>query len=314
MSHSPEPWFPEVIEQIITEMLLDKEKDMAGTMSRVALRFYIWWVKYYLRCSALIVELFRSKPKSLHTVVVHHRQDWTKRVSEFFIPNAGFIQILGLDLPSTRGRLTNDELLLIQRLLQASEGVTHLAVSWHIWEHFASECGSMHLQSLYLIWDGAYNIPPPSSEHLEHRSTLRDITIYAPPQLDGSEWPWAETYTLATIIEECPNITHVAYATSRHVPDVGFYSLGESDSDGGPQVMWALVDSSAKFLDYPAEKEIFEDEALYPNFSTSYLRFSSEVLREWLAKMEGKPGVLDACSAAWTGRGEWKSRYLYWLD
>ncbi|KAJ7642394.1 hypothetical protein DFH06DRAFT_1301661 [Mycena polygramma] len=295
MSHPPDPRFPQDIEQIITEMLLDEERDMAGTMSRVAARFYHW-----------------SKTKALHTVVVHYRPDWTKRISELFIPNAAFIRILAIDLPLTRGRLTNEELSLIQRLLQASDGVIHLAVSWHIWEHFGSECGSMHLQSLYLIWDVVYNIPPPSSEHLKHRSTLREITIYAPPQLDGSEWPWAETYMLATIIEECPNITHVAYATSRHVPDIGFYSRGDSGFDGGPHVMWVLVDSPTKFLDYPAEKEIFEDEALYPNSSTSYLRFSSEILGEWLAKMEGKTSVLDASSAGWTGRGEWTSLYLYW--
>ncbi|KAJ7631568.1 hypothetical protein DFH06DRAFT_1128611 [Mycena polygramma] len=281
---APETVFPEDIEYTINQLLLEDAADMWTTMSRLASRFRTW-----------------TTPAMLRTVVIRLRDDWAKRIDDFFLPHARFIEVLAIDLPATRGFLSGEELSCIRRLLRGSECVRHLAVSWHIWEQLASECGSLQLVSLYLIWDGAYDILPPSMNGSEYRAPLTDITIYAPPQLE-TRWAdlgWAEFYLPGTIMEDLPKLTHMTYATSREVPTlVDFYKEDIV-------VMWVLVDSPTRFLRDTVENQIQIDMQLHPNASTSYLRSSSEILGQWLAKMEGNPSVLDASSPGWIGRGEW---------
>ncbi|KAJ7663313.1 hypothetical protein DFH06DRAFT_1395524, partial [Mycena polygramma] len=263
MAPEVESVFPDDIERLITDMLLDDRVEMWGTMSLVALRFRAW-----------------TKSRVFRTVVVALRDDWTKRISELFLPNANHIRILAIDLPSTRGRLSNEESTLILRLLQASDGVQHLAVSWHLWEDFSSECGRLKIESLYLIWDGAYGIPPLTLDNLQHPLTLKDITMYAPPDLKG---PGSALWFFLpeTITEEyCPNLAFLTYAVSEQPIDIEVFG---PDLRG---VMWVLVDRPTKRLG------IQESDLLWMHKSR-YLASSGTVLGEWLAKMEGRRSVLE---------------------
>ncbi|KAJ6553150.1 hypothetical protein B0H19DRAFT_1263554 [Mycena capillaripes] len=130
--HIPELALPEDIERAITEMLLSETRDMCGTVSLVASRFNTW-----------------SKPFKFRTVIVRQRKSWMKRISRVLLPNAHFIRVLAVDLPSERGQLPEKESFHIQRLLDASTHVSHLAVVWHIWAHLPRECGALQLESLY---------------------------------------------------------------------------------------------------------------------------------------------------------------------
>ncbi|KAJ7101483.1 hypothetical protein B0H15DRAFT_1017896 [Mycena belliarum] len=167
----PQPVFPEDIERTINEVLLRDTRDMCGTMSLVASRFNIW-----------------TKPISLHMVMVRRCDNWMERVCDWLLPNAAFVRILVLDMPSLQGRkripLPAEELGLIRRLLEASERVAHLAVTWNIWSALQQECSALCLESLYLIWDHAYyKVPVPSLADLQYPTALRDLTISAPPDL-----------------------------------------------------------------------------------------------------------------------------------
>ncbi|KAJ7635449.1 hypothetical protein DFH06DRAFT_1303013 [Mycena polygramma] len=269
MAPEVEPMFPEDIERLITEMLLDNGVEMWGTMSLVAMRFRAW-----------------TKHRILRTVVVALRDDWTKRISELFLPNANLIRILAIDLPSTRGRLSNEQSTLIRRLLRASDGVQHLGISWHLWEDFSSECGRLKIESLYLIWDGAYGVPPLTLDNLQHPLTLKDITMYAPPDLKG---PGSALWFFLpeTITEDCPNLAFLTYAVSEQPIDIDCFG---SDLEG---VMWVLVDTPTKRLDTVNMDMLWMGKYDCPNYSSRYLSFSSQVLGEWLAKMEGRRSVLE---------------------
>ncbi|KAJ6461836.1 hypothetical protein C8R47DRAFT_1159068 [Mycena vitilis] len=261
--------FPEDIERLVTEMLLDDGVQMCGAMSLVASRFRAW-----------------TKPRILRTVVVTLRDNWTKRISELFLPNAKHIRILAIDLPSTRGHLSNEESTLVRRLLQASHCVQQLAVSWHLWVDFSSECGRLEIESLYLIWDGAYGIPPLTLENLQHPLVLKDITMYAPPDLRG---PGSALWFFLpeTITEDCPNLAFLTYAVSEQPIDIDCFG---SNLEG---VMWVLVDTPTKRLDPVNMDMLWMGKYDCPNYSSRHLRFSSEMLGEWLAKMEGRRSVLE---------------------
>ncbi|KAJ7101513.1 hypothetical protein B0H15DRAFT_796288 [Mycena belliarum] len=97
-------------------------------MSLVASRFNIW-----------------TKPIALHTVMVHRRDNWMERVRHCLLPNAGFMRILVLDMRTSeiwhRVPLPSEELALIRKLLEASEHIAHLAVTWNIWSDLQHDCG-----------------------------------------------------------------------------------------------------------------------------------------------------------------------------
>ncbi|KAJ7670230.1 hypothetical protein B0H17DRAFT_1086127 [Mycena rosella] len=269
----PPPRFPEDIERAINDALLHDARDMCGTMSLVASRFYAW-----------------TKPITFRTVVVRRHDDWTKRISNLLLPNAGFIRALAIDLPSPR--LSDDELSHIRQLLEASQRVRHLAVGWNVWARFYPECGSLQLESLYLIWDRAHPASPPSLKHLQHPAELKDLTIYAPPDPRNPTpfRPWGELFLPATA--HCPNLAYVTYAADRTpVPTVGSLCEDLSNLQGA---MFVLVDIPDKFVNEESEDELLKDDKeAYPNFSTAYLCHSSQVLGEWLAKIEGRPSVLE---------------------
>ncbi|KAJ6562745.1 hypothetical protein DFH09DRAFT_1279117 [Mycena vulgaris] len=268
---SPEPAFPEDIERAITDVLLDDARDMCGTMSLVASRFYAW-----------------SKPITFRTVVVHRHKDWTKWISDLSLLNASFIRVLVLNISFTRDTLSDEELSRIRRLLEAAGGVRHLAVHWNIWAHFHRECGSLQLESLYLIWDGVHGIPRPSLSHLQHPARLKDLTVYAPPDLRYMiHWrSWGELYLPAT--KHCVNLAYVTYAADRPI-----LPLGSVCAD--PRIkgaMFLLVNNPQKYAVEEEDVLIQVNMESYPNFSTAYLPSARQVLGEWLAKMEGRRSVL----------------------
>ncbi|KAJ6564077.1 hypothetical protein B0H19DRAFT_1258581 [Mycena capillaripes] len=264
-----QPSFPEDIERTITEVVLDLARDMASTMSLVASRFHAW-----------------TKPLTFHTVIVRRHDDWMQRISDCILPNASFIRILVLDLPFTQDevRLQSSavELSIIRQLLEACGRVRHLAVTWNIWAHLEHECGVLELQSLCLVWDGAFfhGINAPSILHLRHPAALKDLTVSAPPDLQNPTpfRSWGELY-LPTLTRENFNLAYVTYASNR-LPVEG---VGDSN------LTWAtLVIVGRK------EPCDFEEEALQwernrcPNYSTVFMLDWSQVLEEWVAKMEGR--------------------------
>ncbi|KAJ7663326.1 hypothetical protein DFH06DRAFT_1128651 [Mycena polygramma] len=274
MTDPTDPRLPQDIERVITEVLVNDHLDMAGTMSLVAARFRTWH------------SAARAKSETLRTVVIRHREHWTQRISDLFLPNAHLIQILVIDLPST---LSEEELLHIQRLLQGAEKVKHLAVGWHIWEHFV-ECGFLQLESLCLIWDEARQMDSPHLGHLQHPSLLRNVTIYAPPRpisVDARNSAWAQFNLPATILDDFPNLASLTYAARNEVPD----SWGcEWDTEGKTVVhTWTMgVRTASKGFKLAGEAE----------FSTVYFDCSNEVLRDWLRRREGRrdgDGSIDRC-------------------
>ncbi|KAF8217687.1 hypothetical protein K438DRAFT_1795490 [Mycena galopus ATCC 62051] len=270
---APKPIFPEDVERTINNALLSDDRDMCGTMALVSSRFYTW-----------------TKAIIFRTVVVRrHNSDWTKRISHFLLPNANLIHTLALDLPYILGEISTEELSLIRALLAASDRVRHLAVTWKIWAQLHRECGALQLESLYLMWDKNHPSSPPSLAHLQHPAALKDLTVYAPPDLRNLT-PFrgiGDLYLPNTA--RCANLAYVTYAADRTpIPTIG--SLCE-DIPTLRSAMFVLVDIPEKFTD-TEDDLITEDKEVYPNFSTAYVRFSRQVLGEWLAKIEGKPSVL----------------------
>ncbi|KAJ7261059.1 hypothetical protein C8J57DRAFT_1336959 [Mycena rebaudengoi] len=272
----PKSIFPEDVERAINDVLLSEARDMCGTMARVASRFYAW-----------------TKPIAFHTVVVRRHNNWTRRISDLLLPNVRFIRVLAIDLRGTREGLSDEELSHIRQLLEASvQHVRHLAVVWSIWARLHHECGALQLGSLYLIWDGAAHIPLPSLKHLQYPTALKDLTVYAPDNIRTPRAfrPWGELYVPAT--EHCPNLVYVTYAADRTpIPTVA------SLCDEAPHLkgtMFVLVNISEQYVNEDTEDALVKDDKeMYPNFSTAYLRFSSQVLGQWLEKMEGRPSVLE---------------------
>ncbi|KAJ7734490.1 hypothetical protein DFH07DRAFT_844815 [Mycena maculata] len=282
-----EPTFPEDIERTINEMVLNDMRDMCGTMSLVASRFHAW-----------------TKPIMFHTVIVRRQKNWLQGISQSLLPNASLIRILVLDLPFTerRGRrLSFKEASHIRRVLVASDQVRHLAVTWNIWAQFERKCGALQLESLYLIWDRVVDSEDPSLDRLQHPSALKDLTVYAPHRLgEGGRKSWWRPGALCLpSTAHCANLAYVTYASeSKPILDIGDFYLRRA--------RFVLVDTEEKFATAAAEyttARIRRDTAKNPNFSVTYLRFSSQVLVEWVAKMEGRPSVLQHPPPLTAGNG-----------
>ncbi|KAJ7181203.1 hypothetical protein C8R46DRAFT_1071656 [Mycena filopes] len=268
------PRFPEDIERTINDALLNDAKDMCGTMSLVASRFYT-----------------RTKLVTFRTVIVRRHDNWTKRITELSLPNANLIRTLVIDVPLAQGgSLLDEELSHLRALVKASNGVRHLAVVWSIWARLNREVGSLRHESLYLIWDRTHPATPPSFTHLQHPTALTDLTVYAPPDLTNPTpfRPWGELYLPDTV--RCVNLAYVAYAADR-TPLLTIGSLCE-DIPGLKAAIFILVDIPEKYAD-SEDDMVTEDREVYPNFSTAYLRYSYQVLDQWLAKTEGRSSVLD---------------------
>jgi hypothetical protein len=206
------------------------------------------------------------------------------------LPNASFIRVLALDLPLSEGKLTDDELSLIRRLLlESTERLRHLAVVWHLWTHFHAECGSLHLESLYLIWDRAWSpsnpLSPPTLGNLQHPAELKDLTFYAPPNLTNpvQRLPVGTLYTPAT--NHCPNLEYLTYVADRMpAPTVGFFC-------GDPRIKGVMFVRTDGDEEEEVGSFIAGDKRFFPNLSTAYLPSSSQGLGEWLAKLEGRRSV-----------------------
>ncbi|KAF8156353.1 hypothetical protein K438DRAFT_1777439 [Mycena galopus ATCC 62051] len=274
LAASPDPAFPEDIERAINEVLLSDTKDMCGAMSLVASRFYSW-----------------TKPVTFRTVIVRRANNWMQRISDCLLPNTSFIRILVLDMPfkqnGGRGELPEEELSLIRQLLEACEGVRHLAVTWNIWAHLERECGALRLEGLYLRWDGVAccfpQIFPPALDHLRHPGALEDLTLCAPGDLYSNlRCRFGETYLPPT--GQCVNLAYVTYA-SRQWPGRGV------DPTNLKGAMHVLIGRTHLFdFEESRMKEIRE---YYSNFSIACVRNWDQVLVEWVAKMEGRKSQLS---------------------
>ncbi|KAJ6562748.1 hypothetical protein DFH09DRAFT_1315823 [Mycena vulgaris] len=137
------------------------------------------------------------------------------------------------------------------------------------------------------MWDRVHYIPPPSLEKLLHPSKLKDLTVYAPPDLHAAKSfrSWAELYLPAKA--HCINLAYVTYAADRPSHVLAFM-CGEIPHI--KVVMFIRVDVPEK---WPENELIKEDKKVYPNFSTAWVGFSDQLLGEWVAKMEGRPSVLE---------------------
>ncbi|KAJ7088481.1 hypothetical protein B0H15DRAFT_1022485 [Mycena belliarum] len=267
---------PEDIERTITELLLYDAKDMCGTMALVASRFNAW-----------------TKPVAFGTSVVRVHDNWTARLSEVLLPNARFIQRLAIMVPferTDRSRLPDDEVAHIERLLEASTHVRHLAVLWSVWARLPQQCGSMHLKSLYLKWDWFCRVPPPSLNNLQYPGDLEDLTVYAPADhMNPASCPLLGTLYVPNVAH-CTRLAYVTYAAN--TPTGMLVSFCEEPKIKG--VMFVLVDIPEELLTEDKDDGMWRnDEKEWPNFSAVYLRYTYQVLAEWLAKMEGRPSALD---------------------
>ncbi|KAJ7758462.1 hypothetical protein DFH07DRAFT_772471 [Mycena maculata] len=272
---TPQPTFPQDIERAINEVLLSDTRDMCSTMSLVALRFSVCW-----------------------------DYDWMRRIQDCFLPNAGLIRILVLDLAFSqrfvRSQLTEDQFSLVRQLLEASERVRHLAVTWNIWAHLQRKCGALRLQSLYLIWDNAWDVQPPTLEHLQHPSTLEDLTLYTPHDLCDPHGfrPFGRLYLPATT--HCVNLAYVTYAADRMAGSFAHARLKGA--------ILALV--GAEELDEWAIESIWRERRQYPVFSTVDIPSTEELLKEWVAKMEGRGSVLENRPHRIVGRVQEEEEYI----
>ncbi|KAJ7174462.1 hypothetical protein C8R46DRAFT_1189256 [Mycena filopes] len=274
------PTFPEDLERVICEILLDDARDMRGAMSLVASRFNV--------CSWVIC---RTKPIKFHTVVIRGHDNWTQRLDDCILPNAGLIRALVLNLPrsekSARCRFSDEELSSLRRLLSASEGVRHLAVTWNIWAYLEPECGALGLQSLCLIWDDLLIVRPPQLAELQHPAALEDITMFAPLSLRPRWRTWArlEDYYLPDT-RHCTNLAYVTYATASIGPWTGDQRLkGYMAVAVGERTLYA-VQREGTYLTVRRKEG-------HPNYATLCVRTWDEVLREWLNKVEGRESLLE---------------------
>ncbi|KAJ7792895.1 hypothetical protein B0H13DRAFT_2393853 [Mycena leptocephala] len=246
-------------------------------MSLVASRFHAW-----------------TKPKRFYTVIVRRHDDWMQRISDCLLPNACFVRILALDLAFTqdwcRGQLSSEELTLIQQFLESARQVKHLAVTWNIWAQLQHECGALQLESLYLIWDGAFNIfpagkiRPPVLDHLQYPAVLEHLTVSAPTALDNPT-PWAplggRLYLPATM--QCVKLTSVTYATAR-LPGGGL----------GLDVKYTMLVLLERTEPEEWEQEdIQKDKENNPNYSVVCMPDWDQVLVAWVAKTEGRESILN---------------------
>ncbi|KAF7348770.1 hypothetical protein MVEN_01396500 [Mycena venus] len=280
----PEPRFPEDIERVIHSVLLDDPTNlnMCGTMSLVASRFYTW-----------------TKSFTFRTAVVRRSNDWIARIRDLLLPNARFIRILAINLSFHQGYArcppSDEEAAYIRQLLEASDGVRHLAVSWNIWAQFPHECGSLQIESLYLLWEGIFDVPPPSLDQLQHPAKLTDLTVYAPPdRFNPVYWnAWGENVlpSVAHLAAHFANLAYVTYATDRWtIPSVADLC----ENPGIKAVMFVTVNIPEDIMNEAEEDEMLKsDMEHYANFSTAYLPRGGQVLGEWLARMEGRQSVLE---------------------
>ncbi|KAJ7438363.1 hypothetical protein FB451DRAFT_1303831, partial [Mycena latifolia] len=155
-----------------------------------------------------------------------------------------------------------------------------------IWAHHHRECGALQLESLYLIWDKKHHIPPPSLKNLQHPSTLNDLTVDAPADLNNMiTWrPWGELYIPDT--RQCVNLAYVTYAANTLPGGSLTFFCDDSEFPAIRGVMFKLKNEAQ-------DSELMKDEEeFYPNFSTTYLPNSWQLLNE-LEKMEGRPSVFQ---------------------
>ncbi|KAJ7174541.1 hypothetical protein C8R46DRAFT_1252184 [Mycena filopes] len=272
---SLQPVFPQDIERTINEVLLKETRGMCGVMSLVASRFYAWTI-----------------PITFHTVIVHPHKNWMQRINEYLLPNANLIHVLVLALPNTvghreRAQFSDKEVAAIAQLLQAAERVKHLAVTWNIWAHLEHACGTIPVESLYLMWDGVLYVDPPNLGNLQHPSALKDLTFHAPHNLGlrgCSSFGMWKTRNYCPQTRHCPNLAYVAYATASATPIGvrGFGLTGFMFVRVGSRVLTAEEES----------KRIKEEKERDPIFSTAYVGSTRELLEEWVAKVEGQPSIL----------------------
>ncbi|KAJ6517443.1 hypothetical protein C8R47DRAFT_1087296 [Mycena vitilis] len=269
------PTFPEDLERAINEIVLSDSKEMCGTLSLVAPRFHAW-----------------NKPLAFHTVVIRRRDDWMRRISECFLPNASAIRILVLYLPfenddgKLQGRLQPEEFLLMRRLLEVARGVLHLAVTWPIWAKLHPQCGALSLKSLYLIWDRPFCKNVLSLNSLKHPEALEDLAVYPPPSHDVvvQHAPNLEGYLPLT--RECVNLASLTFVA----PYVPNHPMGYAWTSVKTRI--AVVVNQPE-LDEEDEETIEavreKDGDLYAVCVPEYV----QVLREWVAKMEGRKSLLN---------------------
>jgi hypothetical protein len=208
-----------------------------------------------------------------------------RRLRHWVLPNAQFTRILVLDLPfkegPRRGQWPDKMLACIRRLLAASGSVRHLAVSWNIWSDLQFECSALRLQSLYLIWDGAWYTSPPTLHGLQHPAALVHLTVSAPPDLRRPTTYQRCGLCYVPELAHCINLAYLTYACKRvirsGVVDLRLKGTMLIHLCPGPHDLgWIEMDKQR-----------------YPRCSSICMRHLEEVLAEWIAKAEGRESLLD---------------------
>ncbi|KAJ7165923.1 hypothetical protein C8R46DRAFT_1351415 [Mycena filopes] len=214
-----------------------------------------------------------------------------QRLNDCILPNAGLIRVLVLNLPrgkdTVRCSFSDEELSSIRRLLGASHGVTHLAVTWNIWAYLDPECGALHLQSLCLIWDGALlDVYPPQLGGLQHPAALEDLTIFGPLSLDPDWSGWHRPDDYLPDARHCTNLAYVTYAAAWVV-------TGWIDGRLKGHLAVGVGERTVDEIKKGEDRSLKFIKEYHPNFATLYLRTWNEVLREWLNKVEGRGSLLE---------------------
>ncbi|KAF7338740.1 hypothetical protein MSAN_02196400 [Mycena sanguinolenta] len=189
---------------------------------------------------ALLSSRFYDETNNVPNCRCWRHNDWTKRIRDLLLPNASLICTLVIDLPLEQGQLSTDEVSHV-RALAAADRTKHLAVVWTIWAKLRRTWGALEFESLYLIWDGTHPAVRPSLAYLQHPAALKDLAVYAPPNLRQPELLgqlWCGFYL--PDMARCANLACVAYAANRtSFPRWDRCALDEwlAKADGNPSVL-----------------------------------------------------------------------------
>lgn len=127
-------------------------------------------------------------------------------------------------------------------------------------------------------------MPAPSLDPLQHPTMLRDLTVYAPAALYFLTPFRSFAELLLPATEQCASLAYVTYATDRP-PSPGVAGVAVK------RTMLVLV-GKTELNRFEADM-VQRTRQLYPNFSSRCLSDWNQLLREWVARMEGRESILD---------------------
>jgi hypothetical protein len=217
---NPQPTLPEDLERAINEEVLIDTRDMCSTMSLVASRFHIWCVRITVSLRSLYNTAYgQDKTDSISTPssLAGRLTGCSESAAAYCRTRASFAYWSLICLSGKVMSGVGSQQKSCQSFGNSSklpEGGIHLAVTWNIWAYLERQCGALRLEALYLMWDGALGIRPPSLYYLQQPAAVEDLTVFAPVDLrHPSMWRAGKRYLPEW--RQCVNLAYVAYVASR---------------------------------------------------------------------------------------------------